>query len=82
VIAETAKNCMADAIWAAFSFGNAALSRPMGTMDRAMVEILFFAQLARRPLQAMARRWWCRAFTAPRADSGAAGNARNREPRF
>jgi hypothetical protein len=29
-------------------------------MDRAMVEILFFAQLARRPLQAMARRWWCK----------------------
>jgi len=25
-----------------------------------MVEILFIAQLARRPLQAMARRWWCR----------------------
>jgi hypothetical protein len=51
---------MADAIWAAFSFANAALSRPQGTMDRAMVEIFFFAQLARRPLQAMARRWWCR----------------------
>jgi len=25
-----------------------------------MVEILFIAQLARRPLQAMVRRWWCR----------------------
>jgi hypothetical protein len=25
-----------------------------------MVELLFIAQLARRPLQAMARRWWCR----------------------
>jgi hypothetical protein len=51
---------MADAIRAAFSFGIAALSRPFGTTDRAMVEILFIAQLARRPLQAMARRWWCK----------------------
>jgi len=25
-----------------------------------MVEILFMAQLVRRPLQLMARRWWCR----------------------
>jgi hypothetical protein len=25
-----------------------------------MVEFLFIAQLARRPLQAIARRWWCR----------------------
>jgi hypothetical protein len=25
-----------------------------------MVEILFIAQLARGPLQAMARRWWCK----------------------
>ena len=31
-----------------------------GTTDLAMVEILFIAQLARNPLQAMARRWWCR----------------------
>jgi hypothetical protein len=51
---------MADAIWAAFSFGIAALSRPFGTTDRTMVEILFIAQLARRPLQAMARRLWCK----------------------
>jgi hypothetical protein len=27
-------------------------------MDMAIVEILFMAQLARRPLQAIARRWW------------------------
>jgi len=51
---------MADTTMAAFSFEDAAISGLSGTMDRTMVEILFFAQLARRPLQAMARRWWCR----------------------
>jgi hypothetical protein len=25
-----------------------------------MIEILFIYQLARNPLRAMARRWWCR----------------------
>jgi hypothetical protein len=25
-----------------------------------MVEILFMAQLVRNPLQAIARRWWCK----------------------
>jgi hypothetical protein len=25
-----------------------------------MIEILFIYQLARNPLQAVARRWWCR----------------------
>jgi hypothetical protein len=29
-------------------------------MGIAMVEILFMAQLVRNPLQAIARRWWCR----------------------
>jgi len=29
-------------------------------MGIAMVEILFMAQLMRNPLQAIARRWWCR----------------------
>jgi len=29
-------------------------------MGIAMVEILFMAQLIRNPLQAIARRWWCR----------------------
>jgi hypothetical protein len=29
-------------------------------MGAAMVEILFMAQLVRKPLQALARRWWCR----------------------
>jgi len=32
----------------------------LGDDGFSMVEILFIAQLARRPLQAMARRWWCR----------------------
>jgi len=26
----------------------------------AMVEVIFMAQLVRKPLQAMARRWYCR----------------------
>jgi len=52
---------MADTKRAAFSKGNAALSIVAGD-DRclAMVEILFMAQLVRNPLQAMARRWYCR----------------------
>jgi hypothetical protein len=32
----------------------------VGTMDSAMIEILFIYQLARNPVQAVARRWWCR----------------------
>jgi hypothetical protein len=32
----------------------------MGTMDFAMIEMLFIYQLARKPLQAIARRWYCR----------------------
>jgi hypothetical protein len=51
---------MADAIRAAFSFGNAA---PFvgGAMDfSAMIEMFFIYQLARNPMQAMTRRWWCR----------------------
>ena len=51
---------MADATRAAFSYGNAAPISVMGTMDFAMIEILFIYQLARNPLQAIARRWWCR----------------------
>jgi len=51
---------MADAIWAAFFSGGAAPSSPSGTTDFAMIEILFICQLARNPLQAVARRWWCR----------------------
>jgi hypothetical protein len=41
---------------------------PMGTTDFAMIEILFIYQLARNPLRAMARRWWCRSLF--RATSG------------
>jgi hypothetical protein len=29
-------------------------------MDMAMVEILLMAQLVRSPVQAIARRWWCK----------------------
>jgi hypothetical protein len=29
-------------------------------MEITMIEVLFMAQLVRKPLQAMARRWWCR----------------------
>ena len=31
-----------------------------GAMDFAMIEMLFVYQLVRNPVQAMARRWWCR----------------------
>jgi hypothetical protein len=33
---------------------------PSGDDGIAMIEILFIYQLARNPLRAMARRWWCR----------------------
>jgi hypothetical protein len=32
---------------------------PAGTTDFAMIEILFIYQLARNPMQAIARRWYC-----------------------
>jgi hypothetical protein len=51
---------MADAMRAAFLTENAALFMPSGTKDIGMVEILFMAQLMRNPLQAIARRWYCR----------------------
>jgi hypothetical protein len=51
---------MADTKWAAFSRGNAALSAFCRTKDFAMVELIFMAQQMRNPLQAMARRWWCK----------------------
>jgi hypothetical protein len=50
---------MADAR-AVFPFGNAALSRSWGSTDIAMIEILFVYQLVRKPLEALARRWYCR----------------------
>jgi hypothetical protein len=51
---------MADAARAAFSSVNAAPIYMAGTMDLAMIEMLFIYQLARNPVQAVARRWWCR----------------------
>jgi len=51
---------MADAMRAAFSFKDAALSPSRGATDSAMIEILFIYQMARNPVQAVARRWWCR----------------------
>jgi hypothetical protein len=51
---------MADAIRAAFSSADAAPSTVAETTDFAMIEILFIYQLARNPVRAVARRWWCR----------------------
>jgi len=50
---------MADAIEAAFSSENAALFHGR-TIGFAMIEMFFIYQLARNPLHAVARRWWCR----------------------
>jgi hypothetical protein len=51
---------MADATRAAFTYVNVAPFIAMGTTDFAMIEILFIYQLAHKPVQAVARRWWCR----------------------
>jgi hypothetical protein len=51
---------MPDPMRAAFSSGNVAPSAVAGTADFAMIEILFIYQLARKPVQVMTRRWWCR----------------------
>ena len=32
----------------------------LGIKDYVMVELLFMAQVVRKPLQVMARRWYCR----------------------
>jgi hypothetical protein len=62
---------MADAMAAAFSYVNAAPFSCAGTMDFAMIEMLFFYQLARNPIEAIARRWWCRSlFRASRRSRG------------
>jgi hypothetical protein len=34
--------------------------RPSKWWTLAMVEILFMVQLARKPMRAIARRWWCK----------------------
>jgi hypothetical protein len=51
---------MADAMRAAFFSASAAPSTTRGPTDIAMIEILFIYQLARNPVQAIARRWYCR----------------------
>jgi hypothetical protein len=61
---------MADAIRAAFSSGNAApICRTRSAswqivrqemVDFAVIEMLFIYQMARNPIRAVARRWWCR----------------------
>jgi len=62
---------MADATEAAFSLAAAAPTYPAGTMDFAMIEMLFIYQLARNPLQAIARFWYCRGlFRATRGRRG------------
>jgi hypothetical protein len=54
---------MADTMRAAFSLASAAPICPWGTTGFAMIEILFVYQLARNPVQAIARRWWCRSLS-------------------
>jgi hypothetical protein len=40
-------------------------------LNSAMIEILFIYQMARNPVQAVARRWWCRSlFRATRGKRG------------
>ncbi|QWG21041.1 hypothetical protein KMZ68_22295 [Bradyrhizobium sediminis] len=51
---------MADATRGGISFFGMPPYLPGGTTDLAMIEILLVDQLARNPLQAMARRWYCR----------------------
>jgi hypothetical protein len=65
---------MADAMRAAFSEANAAPFKPSRTKVTVMVEILFMAQLMRNPLQAIARRWYCRSlYRASRGSRRCAG---------
>jgi hypothetical protein len=62
---------MADAMRAAFSLASAVPSPRRGTTDFAMIELLFIYQLARTPVQAIARRWWCRSlYRASRGKRG------------
>jgi hypothetical protein len=51
---------MADAIAGGILFRECRPIYRRRTMDFAMLELLFFYQLARNPLQAIARRWYCR----------------------
>jgi hypothetical protein len=62
---------MADALRAAFSLTECRPISDGGTLDSTMIEILFIYQLARNPVQAYARRWWCRSlFHATRGKRG------------
>jgi hypothetical protein len=46
----------------------------LGIKDYVMVELLFMAQVVRKPLQVMARRWYCRnLFRATRGKMHCAG---------
>jgi len=51
---------MADSIRAVLSSARGAPFHLVGTMDFAMIEMLYIYQLVRNPVQAIARRWWCR----------------------
>jgi hypothetical protein len=51
---------MADAMRRHSLGGNAVPSGALGATESAMVEFLFIYQLARNPMQAITRRWWCR----------------------
>jgi hypothetical protein len=51
---------MADAMAGGILFRECRPIWVVGTKGFAMIEILFFYQLARNPLQAIARRWYCR----------------------
>jgi hypothetical protein len=49
-----------------------------GTTDFAMIEFLFIYQLARNPVQAIARRWYCRSlFRATRGKRRCPENTRS-----
>jgi hypothetical protein len=46
--------------------------------DFAMIELLFIYQLARNPVQAITRRWWCRSlFRASRGKRGCPESTRS-----
>jgi hypothetical protein len=50
----------------------------MRIKDFAMIELLFIYQLARNPVQAITRRWWCRSlFRASRGKRGCPESTRS-----
>jgi hypothetical protein len=51
---------MADAMAGGILLGGCRPIWVVGTTDSAMIEMLFIYQLARNPVRAIARRWWCR----------------------